>query len=406
MRKYIKLLEQLLVIFLILPFSCITEISKKVTTPTPEKPNIVSLFIDDYCWYDIGYRNATFHTPNLNKLRKESLEFNRAYIPIPTCSPKRLSLLTGKGAVRLEMSRHIVIDPNFPNKEYNLGKTDLVQRPSRIFLPLEEVTYAEHLKELCYYNQFIGKWHLEHQKYFHTKQGFDAMYGTTNARYPKNCYYPFFKKTDDPEGFLASGVKGGGYLTDVLTDKVVDTIVNYDKDKPFMLSFWYYSVHEPSIGRKDLLYKYTKPGLIEKYMHHGAMVEGMDEFIGRVRKASEEKNISKNTVLIVLSDQGGVYSNAPLSGGKKGGNRLGEGEMRAPLLINYPDIPKPHTETNIPVHSIDIYSTLVEIVSGKKSQNKDIQGVSLLLILRGETIKGRNLYFFRSYEDQYASVIS
>jgi len=107
-----------------------------------EKPNIVLLFVDDYGWSDIGYRNPIFNTPNLDTLKKESLEFSRAYIPTPTCSPSRLSLLTGKEAIRLGMPRHIHIDKNNPKAEYNLWPTDPVQMPSRNYLPLKEITYA------------------------------------------------------------------------------------------------------------------------------------------------------------------------------------------------------------------------------------------------------------------------
>ena len=391
-------------LFTMILFSCKSQEDKLVVSL--DKPNIILLFIDDYGWSDIGYRNDVFQTPNLDQFKKESLDFNRAYIPTPTCSPSRLSILTGKEAIRLGMPRHISIDPENPDAEYNLWPSDPVQRPSRNYLPLEEITYAERLKELGYYNMFVGKWHLGHQGRYPTDQGFDADYGTTDAGHPKSYYYPFFKAKDDPKGFLKSGLKEGDYLTDVLTDGAVNFIKDYDKDEPFMLSFWYYSVHGPSIGREDLLKKYQDAGLKGKYAHHAAMVEAMDESVGRVREAIEAKGIADNTVIIIMSDQGGAYTNAPLSGGKKGGNALGEGGARVPLLINYPGITKANTETNIPVQSIDLYPTLMEIASGKNYENKDIQGVSLMPILKGKTIEDRSLYFFRSYEDQYAAVIS
>ncbi|WP_117883680.1 sulfatase [Aureibaculum luteum] len=371
-----------------------------------EKPNIVLLFIDDYGWSDVGFRNNTFNTPNIDQLKKEGLDFNRAYIPTPTCSPSRLSLLTGKEAIRLGMPRHIAIDPNDPDAEYNLWPTDPVQRPSRNYLPLEEITYAERLKEFGYYNYFIGKWHLGHVGRYPTDQGFDEAYGTTNAGHPKNYYYPFFKPDEDPKDFLNSGPKEGDYLTDVLINNAVEFINDYDKNQPFMLSFWYYSVHGPSIGRKDLLKKHQDAGLQGKYADHAAMVEAMDESIGRVRKALEDKGIADNTVIILLSDQGGAYTNAPLSGGKKGGNTLGEGGARVPFIIKYPGVTTANTESDIPVQSIDLYPTLIEIASGKEYKDNQIQGVSLLPILKGNNIEKRNLYFFRSYEDQYAAVIS
>lgn len=393
------------IVYLVIFFfaSCKSQESKKESKV--EQPNIVLLFVDDYGWSDIGYRNEIFNTPNLDQLKKDGLDFNRAYIPTPTCSPSRLSLLTGKEAVRLEMSRHIPGEKDFINADYNVWPTDPVKRPSRNYLPLEEVTYAEKLKEYGYYNYFIGKWHLGHDKYYPVNQGFDEEFGTTDYGHPKSYYYPFFKEGGDPKNYFKNN-KEGDYLTDVLTDKAVDFISNYDKDQPFMLSFWYYSVHGPSVGRKDLLKKYQDAGLKGKYAHHAAMVEAMDESVGRVRKAIEEKGIADNTVIIVLSDQGGAYTNAPLSGGKKGGNTLGEGGARVPFIVYYPGVTNPNTVTNVPVQSIDLYPTLVEIASGKSYKNKEIQGVSLMPLFKGEELAPRNLYFFRSYEDQYAAVIS
>ncbi|GAA4237627.1 sulfatase [Postechiella marina] len=370
-----------------------------------EKPNIVLLFVDDYGWADIGYRNTTFNTPNLDKLKKESLDFERAYIPTPTCSPSRLSLLTGKEAVRLQMVRHIHLDPEKPDAKYALWKTDPVQMPSINYLPLKEVTYAEKLKELGYYNMFIGKWHLGHTGRYPTDQGFHADFGTTDAGHPKSYYYPFFKTSEDPKGFMKN-YKEGDYLTDVLTDGAVDFIKDYDKEEPFMLSFWYYSVHGPSIGRKDLLKKYQDAGLEGKYAHHAAMVEAMDESVGRVRAALKDKGIADNTVFIVLSDQGGAYTNAPLRGGKKGGDTLAEGGARVPFMIYYPGLTQANTVCHTPVQSVDVFPTVVEIASGKSCKAKGIQGVSLMPILKGKTIKKRNLFGFRSYEDQYCSITS
>jgi len=403
--KNYKILFVSFIITIVL-FSCKTKDQKNVSENKNKvkKPNIVLLFIDDYGWSDIEYRNPVFKTPNLNQFKKESLEFTRAYIPTPTCSPSRLSLLTGKEAVRLEMSRHIPLEKDFINEAYNVWPKDPMQRPSRNYLPLEEVTYAEKLKEFGYYNMFVGKWHLGKGKHYPENQGFDATFGTTDNGHPKSYYYPFFKNGDPKE--FQKNYKKEDYLTDVLTDGAVGFIQNYDKNQPFMLSFWYYSVHGPSIGRKDLLQKYKDAGLKGKYAHHAAMVEAMDASVGRVRKAIKEKGIEDNTVIIILSDQGGAYPNTPLSGGKKGGNALGEGGARVPLLISYPGVTKSNTETKISVQSIDVFPTLIEIASGKKYTNSEIQGVSLMPILKGNTIKKRSIYFFRSYEDQYAAVIS
>lgn len=369
-----------------------------------EKKNIVLLFVDDLGWADLGFRNPIFHTPNIDKLREDGMDFERAYIPTPTCSPSRASLLTGKESARIEFSRHITHEnmvTGFNSKEYNYWEKDPVQRPSRNWLPKEEVTYAERLKEEGYYNMFIGKWHLGHEGYFPTTQGFDDMYGTNFQGHPKSYYAPFFKSANPLEEF-----KGGEYLTDVLTDKAVDFISSYQKEEPFMMSMWYYTVHGPQIGRKDYLKKYREQGLEGKYADYGAMISVLDESVGRVRTALEEKGIADNTVIIFLSDQGGVFKNGPLSGGKRGGNTLGEGGARVPLLILNPGVTTPGTITSTPVSSIDIYPTLMEIATGKNYKNKEIQGISLMPLMQGKEIAPRKLFFLRSYEDQYAAVIN
>ena len=370
-------------------------------------PNIVLLFVDDWGWSDVGFRNPIFHTPNINQLKKDGLNFERAYIATPTCSPSRASLLTGKEPVRFQMTRHIIDKKEkvaeAGNEEFNLWPKDPVQRPSRNWLPLEEITYAERLKEFGYYNMFIGKWHLGEEKYHPIQQGFDAQFGTTNAGHPHSYYPPFFKSEQDPMGFTSN--YNDGYLTDVLTEGAEKFISDYNEKQPFMLSLWYYNVHGPFVGREDWLKKYKGEGLEGDYAEYAAMVSTMDESVGRIRKALEEKGIAENTVVILLSDQGGKYTNAPLSGGKIG-NTLGEGGARVPFIVYYPYVTKSGSVTETPVQSIDIYPTLVEIASGKGDDNRQINGKSLIPLLNGEKMAPRNLYFFRSYEDQYTALIS
>lgn len=372
-----------------------------------EKPNIVLLFVDDWGWADVGFRNPKFHTPNIDQFKRDGLNFERAYIATPTCSPSRASLLTGKEPVRFQMVRHIIDSKekaaknNVSGDEFNLWPNDPVQMPSRNWLPLEEVTYAEKLKEYGYYNMFIGKWHLGGEKYHPIHQGFDAQYGTGDHGHPGDYYAPFFK-TGNP----LPEIKEGAYLTDVLTKGTEKFISEYDRNQPFMLSLWYYNVHGPHIGRRDWVEKYKNEGLTGKDAQYAAMVSAMDESVGRVRKALEDKGITDNTVIILLSDQGGYFSNAPLSGGKIGGNTLGEGGARVPFIVYYPGVTTANTTTEVPVQSIDIFPTLVEIASGKKSKDKGVNGKSLLPLFQAKDIKNRNLFFFRSYEDQYTAIMN
>lgn len=373
-----------------------------------QQPNIVMLFVDDWGWADVGYRNSKFHTPNIDQLKKDGMEFTRAYISTATSSPSRASLLTGKEAVRMQMVRHIyennekgLISIGGENNEFQYFEKDPAKLPSRSYLPLEEVTYAERLKEMGYYNMFVGKWHLGEEDYFPTKQGFDAMLGTCEHGHP-NSYYPPFFKTNNP----FPDAKKNEYLTDLISAGAEKFIKEYNKPQPFSLSVWYYGVHGPQVGRKDYVAQYKKEGMTGKDAEYAAMVSTVDESIGRIRKELKAKGIEKNTVIMLYSDQGGAFSNAPLRGGKQGGFTICEGGSRVPFIVLYPGVTKAGSVSETPVQNIDIYPTMLEIASGKQCKDKGVNGVSIMPILKGGDIKNRNLYFFRSYEDQYCAVMN
>lgn len=365
------------------------------------KPNIVIFFVDDMGWADWGSRNPEFNTPNMDQLKKDGMEFTRAYVATATCSPSRASLLTGMEPVRFMMPRHITNeDPENTTDEFNRWPNDPVNMPSRNWLPLKEITYAERLKEFGYYNAFIGKWHLGGEAFYPIHQGFDEEAGVSSHGHPGN-YYPPYWKADNP--FPESKDE---YLTDILTNKAVDFIKNYDKDKPFELSLFHFGVHGPWIGKKELIAAYKAKGWEGRYAEYGAMITAVDQSLGRLRNALEEKGIAGNTIIVFTSDQGGYFTNFPLRGGKVGGNTLGEGGSRVPFIIYYPGVTLANSTCDIPIQTIDVYPTLLEIASGKTCTDAQIQGKSLLPLVRGEKFPERNLHFFRSYEDQYEAIIS
>lgn len=95
-----------------------------------QRPNIVVLFVDDLGWADLGYRNSLFETPNIDQLSEDGLDFERAYIASPSCSPSRASILTGKEPVRIGMVRHIIEEDNkmaYLKEGYNMWRKDPVQ---------------------------------------------------------------------------------------------------------------------------------------------------------------------------------------------------------------------------------------------------------------------------------------
>lgn len=363
-----------------------------------KKPNIVMLFVDDLGWADLGYQNPKFDTPNINKLKEDGIYFSRAYNSTATSSPSRAALLTGKEALRCGFVRHIY---DTGEGEFETLASDPANMRSRGWLPLEEITYAERLKKFGYYNMFVGKWHLGPQDYFPTKQGFDATYGTAIAGHPKSYYArpDYFHKIKPFES-----TDPNEYLTDRISKGAVEFIENYNKRKPFLLNVWFYGVHSPLIGREDLYNKYLEQGYHETEANYLAMVAALDIAVGNIIKAIEEKGISDETIIMFSSDQGGAFSNAPLSGGKMY-NSLGEGGCRVPLIFYYPGMPRMGTTYDKPVGNIDVFPTFVELASGKKCKDTQISGESLIPIFKGENPKERSYFLYRSYEDQHAAII-
>lgn len=382
--------------------SCKTANSEKSNT---QKPNIVIFFVDDLGWSDLGFRNPIFDTPNIDKLAKSGLSFQQAYIASPTCSPSRATLLTGQHPARLKMVRHIPGGKkNGFDKfgrtevEFNYLERDPAQFPSRNWLPLENITYAEALSEVGYYNLFLGKWHLGHEKFHPIHQGFHQQIGTGNDGHPKSYYPPYFKRkdlfTDD----------NNTYLTDKLTNEATDFISNYKKESPFLLNFSYYSVHTPHQGRKDLVAYYKEKGLEDRYANYAAMVKATDESVGKVLEAIRAKGIEKNTVIVFISDQGGFFENKPFRGGKMK-ETLFEGGARVPFFINWPGVSKPDSKNLSVVQSTDIFPTLVEIAGGNVRKYADLDGVSLVSTIKNNNELDRKpIYGYRAYEDLYVSV--
>lgn len=397
--------------FVLLAFATILYSFNSVNKPVKpiqktSKPNIILFFVDDLGWSDVGFRNPVFETPNIDALAKSGISFEQAYIASPTCSPSRATLVTGQHPARLKMVRHIPAGKNYgfdqfdrTNIEFHLLEKDPAQFPSRNWLPLENTTYAEALAENGYYNLFIGKWHLGHEKYHPIHQGFHKQIGTSNFGHPKSYYPPYFKQdTIYPDTKET-------YLTDKLTNDAVDFIKSYDKENPFMLTFSYYAVHTPHQGRKDWVTHYKQKGLEERYANYAAMVSTTDESVGKVLKAIKEKGIEKETIIIFLSDQGSYFDNKPFRGGKMN-ETLFEGGARVPFFVHWPGVTKPNSVNNSVVQSTDLFPTLIEIAGGDVSKYKDLDGVSLLsTIKKNDHLKRKEpIYGYRAYEDLYTSV--
>ena len=372
-------------------------------------PNFVVILVDDLGWHHVGYQGGAYDTPRIDRLAGESLAFSRAYIPTPTCSPSRAALVTGQHPARLGLVRHIPTGSKFrfdpagrTDEEFHPRGGDPSRWPSRHWLPLDAVTVAEALGPLGYRTAFFGKWHLGHEDFHPVRQGFDEQYGVSNFGHPRS-YYPPYWRTANPY----AGENSGKYLTDRLTDDVVRYLSTPGDGRPFLAAVFFYNVHAPHIGPKDLVPKYLARGFGEDRANLAAMVEETDSSVGRILDALGESGQADDTVVVLLGDQGGLRYNEPLRGGKPGGTALYEGGARVPLVVRWPDGEAEGPTTDTPVVSTDVFPTVVDLAGGDPGEFAPLDGVSLKPLLAGSgRIDREALFLERHYEDQYAAVVA
>lgn len=367
--------------------------------------NIVLLFVDDLGWTEIQQRHPAYETPNIDGLASDGVEFTRAYVPSPTCSPSRAALVTGQHPARLRIVRHIPTGPKHPDfdpagntdVEWNQWAGDPANMPSRNWLPLEVTTYAEALRDLGYANHFVGKWHLGHTPFHPVEQGFESQFGTTNFGHPKSYRPPFFNHSD----VLADN---DGYLTDRLADETVRLIESATVDQPFMISHWFYGVHKPHVGRPDLVKKYRARGLEGNQLHFAAMLEALDEAVGRIREAIENSDVADRTAVFFCSDQGSWFENPPARGSKRV-DQLFDASARVPLFANVPGMTRAGEKNDSLVSTLDLFPTFVELAGGDAKQFPNLDGTTFVPTLASgeEFIRNEPLVGYRAYENTYIS---
>ena len=353
--------------------------SAALLTAQGRKPlNFVFILADDLGWTDLAcYGSDLNETPNLDRLAKEGVRFTDAYAACPVCSPTRASIMTGKYPARLKITNYLPGSHPVP-----YSKLIGFEQPQQ--LPLEETTIAESLQASGYISGHIGKWHLGGKGFSPDKQGFDGSFAFA-AGGVRSFFYPGWRGNDPPiDG------KDGEYITDRLTEEAIK-FLHANKSRPFFLYLPHFAPHLPIEAKEKTVEKYRKklkPGLRHSDPEYAAMVDSLDEGIGRVLKTLDELELTDNTVVFFTSDNGGltapewklkpVTSNAPLREGK---GHVYEGGIRVPLIVKGPGIRRGVVERT-PVISVDYFPTLVELAGLPASSSKAVDGVSIVPMLK------------------------
>ena len=361
-------------------------------------PNVVLFLVDDLGWMDLGCQGSKYYqTPNIDALAKSGVRFTNAYAACAVCSPTRAAILTGKYPARLMLTQWL------PAGRWNAQKNR--RREGRFVrsLPLEEITIAEALRDAGYTTWHIGKWHLGGAPFsLPQHHGFNVNIAGDDHGAPGSYFYPFkgtwrIPTTPHKASKQAfNGGKEGDYLTDVLSAAAVNLIRKHDQEKPFFLYFPFYNVHTPLQGKKDKVDRYAA---IPKSKRQGtpdyaAMVESVDEGVGKVMASLRELNLLENTLVIFTSDNGGfakATKHGPLRANK--GSHY-EGGIRVPLIMAGAGVLNPDRTSTIPVTSSDLYPTILETTGLSPKPHQHLDGISLTGILTKKASPDRKSIFW------------
>lgn len=361
-------------------------------------PNILFILIDDMGWKDIGCSGSSYYeTPNIDKLASEGIRFLNAYSPAPVCTPTRGAIFSGKCPARTQLTTVFKgpagPDARLHDKSKYSGENDqFLEARHRHALPETEVIIPQALAEAGYKTAFFGKWHIgECQGYYPDERGFNVAKGYRLQQHGSRSHWmkdfaPTAANMDDSDKDI--------YVADALTTECVN-FIRENKEKPWMAVLSHYLVHSPVQAKPEKLEKYkNKLTRDQNNPGYAAMVESVDESVGRLIQILKELGMEQNTMVIFTSDNGGLTpkntSNYPLMGGKSFPFEAG---MKVPFIVRWPEKIKPGRSEQRIV-GMDIYPTILSVAGQPQRPEQHVDGLDLMpVITKNETLKNRPIIF-------------
>ena len=340
-----------------------------------EKPNIILIQADDLGWDDLAIHGNQFvETPVIDKLAKDGIRFNRFYLNA-VCAPTRASLLTGRHFLRTGVS-HVHGGKDFVN--------------------LNEVLLSEGLKLNGYRTGMWGKWHSgKTTGYFPWERGFDEAYMAQ-----------LYKHENSAGELNGKKVQHDKWASEVIVDYAID-FMDKSKDEPFFAYLSFLTVHAPLRAPENLVKKYTGKGLSENLATLYGMIDQLDSCLNVLFLALEERELTDNTIVLFISDNGPAYNGGSLTDedreirnhshfkGHKG--NLWENGVKSPLFVKWPAKIKPGIDSRL-ISITDLYPTLIEIAGGKYPDKQlPLDGKSFKSYLEGAS--GTDEKFVYDYVD-------
>lgn len=331
------------------------------------RPNIVYIFADDLGWKDVGFHGSDIRTPNIDQLAARGARLEQFYTQ-SFCTQTRAAMLTGRYPLRYGLQT--VVIPS--NGTYGLAT--------------DEWLLPQALRAAGYETAIVGKWHLGHAKreYWPKQRGFDHQYGPLLGEIDYFTHSAHDTRDWFREEKLA---QEDGYVTTLLGDEAVRLIEVHDTAKPLFLYLAFTAPHAPYQAPQEDLDKYASIADPSRRAY-AAMITAMDDQIGRVLAALDQRGMRQNTVVLFQSDNGGTRSakftgeidmskatipcdNGPWRDGK---GTLYEGGTRVVSVIDWPGHVKPGSVVDEAIHVVDMYPTLAKI-AGAKPGDKPLDGV-------------------------------
>ena len=331
------------------------------------KPNIILIIADDMGYGDFGIFNDQIScTPHLDALVDEGITLTQHYSASPVCAPARAALMTGR----------------YPQRT---GSIDTLEARGLDRLRLNETTMADVLGGTGYATGLIGKWHngALDPRYHPTARGYQEFVGFQGG------WNPYYRYRLDRNGRIEYGGRNQ-YLTDVFTEEAL-AFIDRHQSESFFLQLAYNAPHFPLEAPDVIAQKYCEMGFSLGVSLIYAMIEVMDEGIGRIAGKLDECGIADNTILIFTSDNGPAFGawngfsqtrfNYGFNGSK--GNTY-EGGIRVPAIIRWSDGLDSGIRSDGMAHFTDWLPTLLNLVGLNVPDDLALDGRDITPVLRGE----------------------
>lgn len=358
------------VLLLLITAMVISLVGNAQTTHTINHPNIIFIYIDDMGYADLScYGNTEIQTPNMDRLAKEGIKFTDFYVSSPVCSPSRAGIITGESPARNKIYGYI--DSRWKNE----------QREMADWLDPKAPTIAKVMQKAGYATAHIGKWHLGGGRDIGNAPLPEAYgYDKTLVAFEGLGNRVLLKDFDLLNS--ASAKLGHGHITWLdhdwqKTPLFVDTTIAFIKkhrDHPFYVELWLNDVHDPFDPRPEFMDKFKRFANDKYKQQYYATIYEVDQEIGKLLNALDKSGLTKNTIVILSSDNGPTdwpryYRDDYCPPGSVGFFRgrkwsLYEGGIREPFLVRWPGhVPADRVDSVTIMGGTDLLPTLCRLVN-------------------------------------------